>query len=90
MPGHYIDVQTVDSEWKIARVVDKDKRYMYVKYDGWLNKEDVIYYFTKQFFINSIRVAPLRAYTEGFTGSYLKVSRNNMPKISDLKNVSHL
>jgi hypothetical protein len=38
MPGHYIDVQSNELEWKIARVVEKDKRCFFVSYDGWLSR----------------------------------------------------
>ena len=36
--GHYIDVQNNESQWVMARVVDKDKKFIYVAYDGEMNK----------------------------------------------------
>lgn len=44
--------------------------------------------YPQQYLVNSYRVAPLRAHTEGFTSSYPKIYRNNIPKVSDLKNVA--
>lgn len=32
--GHYIDVRYSDKEWKIARIIDRDKRYATIAYDG--------------------------------------------------------
>jgi hypothetical protein len=37
MPGHYLDVRFDETNWKIAKVVDKDKRYLYVSFDGYHN-----------------------------------------------------
>lgn len=34
MAGHYLDVRVGDSEWKLARIADRDKRYAFVVYDG--------------------------------------------------------
>ena len=39
MPGNYFDVQTSQSEWRLAKVVDKDKRYIYAIFDGDSAKE---------------------------------------------------
>ena len=34
MTGHYFDVRVGDSEWKLAKIADRDKRYAFVTYDG--------------------------------------------------------
>ena len=42
MAGHYFDVRVGDSEWKLAKIVDRDKRYAVVIYDGVNSREEVI------------------------------------------------
>jgi hypothetical protein len=36
--GHYIDVQNDEGQWVMARVIEKDKKYVWVAYDGWMPK----------------------------------------------------
>jgi hypothetical protein len=42
MAGHYFDVRVGDSEWKLAKIVDREKRYAVVIYDGVNSREEVI------------------------------------------------
>jgi hypothetical protein len=32
--GHYIDVQNAENEWAMARVLEKDKKSLWVAFDG--------------------------------------------------------
>jgi hypothetical protein len=41
MAGHFFDVRVGDSEWKLAKIVDRDKRYAFVHYDGVNSREEV-------------------------------------------------
>ena len=34
MPGHYLDVRISEAEWKLAKIKDKDNRYISISYDG--------------------------------------------------------
>jgi len=34
MVGHYIDVKYSDHEWKIAKILEKDKRYALVQFEA--------------------------------------------------------
>lgn len=34
MVGNYIDVKYTENEWKVARVIERDKRYALVAFDG--------------------------------------------------------
>ncbi len=38
MAGHYIDVRYTDQEWKIAKIVERDKRYAVIIFDATNNK----------------------------------------------------
>lgn len=41
MVGHYVDVRYSEHEWKIAKIIDKDKRYAVVSFEGINSKEEV-------------------------------------------------
>lgn len=41
MVGHYLDVRNSENEWKLARIVERDKKYVLVAYDG-INRTEVI------------------------------------------------
>lgn len=56
MAGHYFDVRVGDSEWKLAKIVDRDKRYAVVIYDGVNSREE-------QVMLHSWKTAPLRSNT---------------------------
>lgn len=34
-PGDFVDVKNSDSEWKLAKVIDKDNKYLSVMFDGY-------------------------------------------------------
>lgn len=40
--GHYIDVKYSDQEWKIAKIIERDKRYALVAFDAINAKEEVL------------------------------------------------
>ena len=39
MAGHYIDLRYAENEWKIAKIIERDKRYAVVALDAINTKE---------------------------------------------------
>ena len=50
MAGHYIDVRYSDQEWKMAKIIERDKRYAVIVFDATNNKEEVISYQFSKFY----------------------------------------
>jgi|688.fasta_scaffold245225_1 hypothetical protein len=50
MAGHYIDVRYSDKEWKMAKIIERDKRYAVIVFDATNNKEEVISYLFSKFY----------------------------------------
>lgn len=42
MVGHYIDVRYAENDWKIAKIIERDKRYALVSFDATNTKEEVL------------------------------------------------
>jgi len=34
MVGHYLDVRNSENEWKLAKIMERDKKYVLIAYDG--------------------------------------------------------
>ena len=42
MAGHYIDVRYAENDWRMAKVIERDKRYGVIIFDGVNTKEEVL------------------------------------------------
>jgi len=68
--GTYVDVKSNNQDWCVGRILEKDKDFVTIRLDGMLTKND------QKLRHNSIRIAPFRRYTRGYTG-YPKTLRDD-------------
>ena len=81
--GYYLDAYDENNYWRLAKITEfigEDK--IKVNLDGWNNNWDEV------FKITSSRLAPLRKYTQGYTGSKTYTRKFNLTDKNDINRIN--
>lgn len=85
LKGYYVDAKDIDNIWRLARIMERDDKYVTIRFDAYESKyEEVRYRLSKQLYCSSHRLAPLRQHSEGYTGPSRRTSRDFLLKLQNM------